>query len=382
MGAPQSRLLEMAKGLEKRGWEVHIISAMPNYPTGKIFDNYKGKFQLTDTVSDLPVKRFWLYPSNSKRAIPRIISMLSFSVTSLFALKYLKTLKPDYIVVESPPLTLAYTALQLSRLTKSKFVMNVSDLWPLSALELGAISEGFLYRQAQKLEKFLYRNADLCLGQSQQIVDHLKENGAKRVHLFRNGVDSKRFKPLQFSNEFGYRKLKIVYAGLLGVAQNVLQICQEINFASKEIEFHIYGSGAQKEEIEQYLAHNKNKGITLHNPIGRADIENLLPTFDGTIIPLTRNIFGAVPSKIYEAMAAGLPIIFSGGGEGEKIIKNYELGWISAPGDMTVMAANLEEFKNQPEKRQKIKKNCIKAAREVFDRDIQIESLHKVLCGK
>lgn len=377
MGAPQSRLLELAKGLQSRGWDVRIVTAMPNYPTGKIFPKFKGRFKMNDEVQGIPVLRLWLYPSNSRKALPRIASMLSFSLTSFFALGFFRKFKPDYVLVESPPLTLVWTGLRMARMVKAKLIMNVSDIWPLSALELGAISKGRLYRQAEKLEKYLYRKSDICLGQSQQIVDHLKENGARNAFLFRNGVDPKRFSPSTEMEQSG--KLRLVYAGLLGVAQNVLEICREINFTQKNLEFHIYGHGTQREEIETFVTGDSSRGIVLHGAVSRTEIEKLLPTFHGTIIPLTRSIYGAVPSKIYEAMAAGLPILFTGGGEGEEIIKRYELGWTSPPGDMKALDVKLQEFARDPTKRKMVRANCIRSAREIFDRDIQIDNLHNFL---
>lgn len=377
MGAPQSRLLELAKGLQARGWEVRIVTAMPNYPTGKIFPGYKGKLRMKDEVQGIPVYRLWLYPSNSRKTLPRIASMLSFSFTALFSRGFIRKFKPDYVLVESPPLTLVWTVMLVARSVKAKLIMNVSDIWPLSALELGAISKGRVYHQLEKLERYLYRKSDVCLGQSQEIVDHLIANGARNPFLFRNGVDPSRFNPPAQVDQSG--KLRLVYAGLLGVAQNVLQICQEVDFAAKNLEFHVYGNGAQGEEIEAYVKANPNKGIVLHGSVNRSEIEKLLPAFHGTIIPLTRGIYGAVPSKIYEAMAAGLPILFSGGGEGEKIIKQHNLGWTAEPGDMKTLNANLDAFAANAANRDKVRNNCIQAARQVFDRNIQIDNLNAFL---
>jgi hypothetical protein len=84
MGAPQSRLYEMLRGLKDLGAEVSVVTAMPNYPEGRIFKGYRGKFSIREEVDGLDVKRYWLYASNSRKALPRIFSMLSFSFTSLF----------------------------------------------------------------------------------------------------------------------------------------------------------------------------------------------------------------------------------------------------------------------------------------------------------
>lgn len=98
--------------------------------------------------------------------------------------------------------------------------------------------------------------------------------------------------------------LIIVYAGLLGVAQGILEICQKIDFKSLGAEFHIYGAGGEQYLIEEFLMTNSERGIFFHGRVSRDEIPGLLKQADVTLIPLVKNIFGAVPSKIYESMAA------------------------------------------------------------------------------
>jgi glycosyltransferase involved in cell wall biosynthesis len=378
MGAPQSRLYEMATGLKKLGWDVRVVAAMPNYPTGKIFDAYKGKMFKMETISSIPVYRYTLYASNAKKRLPRIFSMVSFSMMSLFSFPRLRKFKPDYIFTESPPLTLAATGLMLAKLTGAKHIMNVSDIWPLSAYELGALTNGFFYRNLQKLETYLYKSSFACTGQSQQIVDYLSKKGSKRSHLFRNGVDTSRFhsngKPARET------KLRIVYVGLLGMAQGILRVCRNIDFDKAGAEFHIYGDGAEKNEITAFLTNNNTKGIYLHAPISRDEVPGILPGYDITLIPLIKPIYGAIPSKIYEAMAAGLPILFTGGGEGAELIEKHGTGWTCAPSDYKNIEARIAAIAAMDDYAlTHIRNNCIAAAKNVFDRNIQIEQLHHYL---
>jgi len=369
MGAPPNRLLELSKGFIKNGWEVAVVTGMPNYPKGKIFDEYKGKFSCKENLSGINLKRYWLFASISSKTIPRIIARISFSFTSLFSLQFIKNFKPDYIFTESPPLTLAMSGYILSKLSNSKFIMNVSDIWPLTAKELGAIGDGFLYRQIEKLEKFLYKKSILCTGQSDEIILHIKKTIVnEKVYLFRNGVDVKRFaKPvLQKSTS---ENIKIVYAGLLGVAQGIYDVVKNINFKELGAEFHIYGEGAERNSIEKYLAENPDKNTYLHKSINREEIPDVLSKFNCTIIPLVINIYGAVPSKIYEAMAAGLPILFSGSGEGAKIIEENKVGLISEPKDYEKLKKNILEIKNDIELRNCMSARCRKIAEEKFDRN-------------
>ena len=404
MGAPQNRLYEMVMGLRQLGNEVVVVTAMPNYPTGKIFAEYKGKFSATEQTDDITIRRYWLYASNSKKSLPRILSMLSFSATSLCSLRFLLKHKPDCIVVESPPLTLCLTAMLLAKLCRAKLVTNISDLWPLSAKELGALSEqSCMYKLLERLESFIYRHSAACMGQSEEIVNYIrkiKEKGGEKnestTYLFRNGVDPKRFEIQRFHARersevarMGNVQLSmvnvqcptvnVIYTGLLGFAQGLLQLCESIDFSQLGAEFHIYGDGGEKEAIAQYVAAHPERGIIYHGSVSRDEIPQVLSQADVTLIPLIKHIYGAVPSKIYESMAAGLPIIFAGEGEGQHIVEKYQLGWTVPARDYNRMKKCIAEIAANPAALQTFRNNCIHCAQNYFNRPKQISDLNQFL---
>ncbi|MBX2898814.1 MAG: glycosyltransferase family 4 protein [Cyclobacteriaceae bacterium] len=379
IGAPQTRLFELAIGLKQRGWHVSVITAMPNYPTGKIYKSHRGRFSCVETVSEIEVKRYWLFASNSKQLFPRVLSMLSFSITSLFSIGFLKKRRPDFLFVESPPLTLGISGRLLSMLTSTKLILNISDIWPLSALELGAISKGYIYSKLEKVEHSLYRTSFLCLGQSQEIVDHIKRFKHNHVHLFRNGVDISRFKQVSGNRNRNH----FVYLGLLGIAQGLSQLCQAINFRAIDCEFHIYGSGPELNSILTYLKKAPESGIRYCGTVERDEVPKILSNYGGAIIPLVKNIYGAVPSKLYEMMAAGLPILFSGAGEGAAIVAQYKCGWVNEPGDFEQLRSNISSLITIDDATfSEISVHNQVIAEEYFDRSGMIDNLTKFLINQ
>lgn len=381
MGAPQNRLYEMMRGLKNLGNEVCIVTAMPNYPTGEIFDKYKGKLTIKETVDDIEVKRYWLYASNSKRVIPRIWNMISFTVMSLFSIPYLRKQKLDYLIVETPPLTLAICGRLIAAMAGAKFVANVSDIWPLSAKELGAISDGFLYKILEKIERRIYKKAYISMGQSEEIVQHIQNNGGKNVYLFRNGVDPNRFivRPRLINKT---APLKLIYAGLLGYAQGIFDICKSVNFRELGVEFHIYGAGGEQRDIEAFLGQNPDCGITYHGVVSRDELPSILMSADMTVIPLVKHIYGAVPSKIYESMAAGLPILFVGEGEGASIVKQNGIGLVTSSKNYDGLKENIRYAVAHREALETMSANCIKCAHDKFNRPKQIVALNEFLKSK
>ncbi len=371
MGAPPNRLLETMRGFKKRGYSVSIVTGMPNYPKGKVFDGYSGKRFIEEELEGCRVLRYNFFTSNSNRALPRIWSMITFSIVTLKSYFQLKKVKPKILFVESPPLLLGFTGWILSRFLGAKFLFNISDIWPLSAKEMGAINDGLFYKFLESVEKFLYNRADLISGQSQEIIDHIGSKSNTKTLLFRNGVDISRFHGLTNINKSS-ETIRIVYAGLLGFAQGIVEICKNIDFKSLNSEFHIYGDGGEREELLSFINQNQDRGIYYHNSVGRAEIPNIIAQNDVYLVPLAKPIYGAVPSKIYEAMAAGKPILFLGEGEGAKIVDKFNLGFVAKTGNYKQLMQNIVKMNNKSYIKT-FEKNTLNAAKNDFDRNVIIE---------
>ena len=329
---------------------------------------------MKEYIDDIEIVRYWLFPSNSKKSIPRLLSWISFSMTVLIAYPYIKKKSFDFIIVQSPPLVLGISGLLLSRFSGSKMVLNVSDLWPLTAMELGAISEGLLYKSLKLIEKHLYSKSFICLGQSNEIISHMVSHGARKTFLFRNGVNPESFK--QYLDRCNTNKFTIIYAGLLGVAQGIVDICRNINFKTLNVEFHIYGAGPEQMELEQFLALHPDRGVFFHGQVSKDEIPAILCKHSVALIPLIKYIYGAVPSKIYESMAAGLPILFLGDGEAKSIIEEFGIGWTFHPRDYESLKSNIQHISTDNNELRLKKQNCLEAANSVFNRAIQIKNLH------
>ena len=219
IGAAPSRITNMAEGLSGLGIKVDVLTCLPNYPKGRIFDGYRGAFSKTEDVNGITVFRYWTYASISRRPLVRLASMCAFATTLwCFALKRKRIKSYDKVIIQTPPVLAAASAMLLFRCCyRKKVVLNVSDLWPLSAVELGAMKEGGVYHGVMgRIERFLYRKATACQGQSKEIVDYIKRyEPGKASFLYRNLQH--RF-VLPNHPPSSRKPFRIVYAGLLGVA--------------------------------------------------------------------------------------------------------------------------------------------------------------------
>ena len=372
IGAASNRIYHLAEGL-KNDYDVSVVTPLPNYPTGQIFKAYKGKFSLKTEENGITINRLWIYASVSKNKFLRLIAMLSYSFSLLWFFMWHKI--PDKVIVQSPPLLVAFTCMFFLRSKKRKLILNVSDLWPSAGLELGALKDGFSYKMLKKLEAFNYKNAHLILGQSNEILAHVKTITTKpQLFLYRNFPEIEFPKLIESTSPQG--KIKLVYAGLLGVAQGIHKLCNEIDYDA--IEFHIYGSGAEEAAIKDLIDSNKDLPLYFHGRVDRAELHQALLNYDLTIIPLLNRIYGSVPSKIFEYAKLGLPMLYFGGGEGEDVIETNKLGWVAKDGNYEDLNKVLTSISTE-HLNMALKTSIQNTARTQFDFEKQLDALKVVL---
>ena len=194
IGAPQNRLHELAIRLKANGIDVEVLTAMPNYPKMEIQEAYLGGKIKEEVIDGISVHRAKIYVSKSKSIISRLLNYFSFVVTSYFRGRKLG--KFDFLMVESPPLFLGYSAMALSRKIKAKLIFNVSDLWPESAEKLDLVTNKHLLKLAYNLEEKCYKKAFLVTGQTNGIVSNIKQRfPSTDVYWLPNGVDLEYYNP-------------------------------------------------------------------------------------------------------------------------------------------------------------------------------------------
>ncbi len=369
-GAASNRIFHLANGLKKRHFNVSVLTPLPNYPTGQIFEAYRGKFKTSTVENGILIHRLWIYASNSKNKLLRLIAMLSYSFSLVWFFAWNKI--PKQVIVQSPPLLVSFTCMLFLRSKKRQLILNVSDLWPIAGLELGAFKRNFSYRILEKIERFNYKKADLILGQSDEILAHILSMFPKKeTFLYRNYPDFE-VPNIEIKSCSSSDKIRIVYAGLLGIAQGIFKLCESLDYNS--FEFHIYGKGAEQKIIEAFIVANPNLPIIYHGEMTREELHKALIQYDLAIIPLLNRIYGSVPSKIFEYAKLGLPMLYFGGGEGEDLMLKHHLGWIAKAGDyegLNQVISTISKSDLQLKKREMIQQ----AAIEHFDFNKQLNAL-------
>lgn len=375
VGAPQTRLSELARHFVRRGHSVTVMTAQPNYPTGRIYDGY-GRILRREQCDGVNLIRTFIYPTQRTDFLRRLTNYFSFVFSSALFNSVLPG-RFDYLLVESPPLFLGLAGWWLSRLKGARLIFNVSDLWPESAVQLGMLrSQGLAFRVSAWLESLCYRKAWLVTGQSKSILANIngRFSDCRTFHLS-NGADTNRFCPERHTAEARAAlskngKCVAVYAGLHGLAQGLDQLLQAAEMLKNEAEFQfvLVGDGPEKKKLQDYAQRRNLSNIRFLDPRPASEVPVLLAAADVVLVPLKTYIPGAVPSKLYEAMATSRPVVLMASGEAKEIVQEYRAGIAIQPGDVEGLAQALRKLSADPQLRLTLGGNGRRAAEEHFDR--------------
>jgi glycosyltransferase involved in cell wall biosynthesis len=354
VGAAQNRLHAFAKQLQARGHEVRIVAAMPNYPRGEVFPEYRGMRIAREDLDGLPVTRTWIIPATGRNVIKRLLSYWSFAISSLPVC--MREPRPDFIFVESPPLFLGCTAYVCSRLRRVRFILNVSDLWPESARALGIVRSGVLLWFGERLERFLYRKAYRITAQTDGIRSHIAAIvGAAKVMVLYNGVDTTAFTPRVTAAApwVHPHELAFLYAGTFGYQHRweVILEAAELLRSRPDIVFLMVGDGPEKARLVEQarVSHLDNIRFVERRPA--AEMPALFASCRATVVPMRKGeLFkGTRPSKIFPALACESPVIFSGEGESAQLLLQNRCGIVVPPENGPEFAAAVLRLADHPE---------------------------------
>ncbi len=362
VGAPQNRLLSTARSLMEHGADVTVLTAMPNYPEMRIHHGYEKAWSREERIEGMRVLRSWIFVSDRRGIAWRLCNYFSFVLSSLWVGLW-KLRRSDVLIVESPPLFLGITAMLLARAKRARLVFNVSDLWPESAVQLGLVTNRTMIRLSTWLELLCYRQASLITGQTQGIVDNIKARCPnKKVIWLPNGVDFgtmdalREMAPVQLCDavpSLPANAKAFAYAGIIGHAQGldvVLDAAVQLR-ERRDIHFLLIGDGPERERLVERSASLALANVHFVDRMPRADLIRNLCGVTGVVVPLRRNeLFkGAIPSKIFEALALERPILLGVEGEAKlHFIERAEAGLAFAPEDATELARAAVRYADDP----------------------------------
>ena len=363
VGAPQTRISALARGLAARGAEVTVHTCPPHYPDGEIKAPYRNRLLARERMDGARVVRSAVYAAPNRGFARRLGGHLSFAASALATAPAAGP--ADVVVVETPPLFLAGAAIAYAKAKRAPLVLNVADLWPDSAIELGALSSPAAIRAARAVERAAYRSAAAIACPTEGIFETLegRPESAAKAALMRPAVDLDRFGPADGAAEArpADAPLRVLYAGTVGMAHGLGTLLDAAELLAGRpdapaVEVTIAGDGADGPALRERLARDCIDRVRMLGAVSAAEIPRLYAEADVAVVML-RDVplfHGALPTKMQEAMAAARPVVLAARGEAVRVLEGGGAGVIVPPEDPTSLAEAFAALATDPTRRAKL----------------------------
>lgn len=348
------RINDMCQEWVKRGYQVTVVTGIPNYPMGKTFEGYGLTKKRHEIWNGIEIYRIPLIPRGSS-SIGMMMNYISFMVSGMLAGK-LKNIKADCVFsFEVSPMTQVLTGISFAKRLKVPHYLYVQDLWPENVITVTGITNPAIIKPIDKMVDYIYKNTDEIFATSPSFVDAICNRKVKvdrsKVHYWPQYAEE--FYQPCVKNEVPEipddNNFKVIFTGNIGKAQGlqILPATAEL-LKDENIKFIMVGDGRYLEEFNREVEKRgvKNQFIMVHRqPAER--IPEFLCACDAAFLSFQDDPLWTktIPAKLQSYMACGMPVIASAQGETERVIYEAGCGVCSAIGDAEMLAEKIREIK-------------------------------------
>jgi len=371
-------MTELAEGFAKRGHQVRVVTGMPNYPERKVYNEYKGKFFLTEEQNGVTVQRSYIYVRGSKPGfLDRLLLDGSFILSSLW--QAFNGWKPEIIFATTPPILISLPVSFYGLFSNSSVVLNIQDIVSEAAVRVGLVKkDSWIVRLAQAVEKLAYLKAAKISVIAEDYITKLVEKGVNRNRIvcIPNWVDINFIRPLEKNNSFREEhnlkdKFVVIYSGNIALTQGletIVKAAASLKEKSK-ISFVILGEERARQELQECCDNYQAGNVLLLPLVPREKLPEMLSAADvGLVIQKKTVTAFNLPSKIPVILASGRPIIASvpDTGTAMRVVKESGDGIVVNPEDSQALAQAILELYENPEKLEQLGQQGRKYAEENF----------------
>lgn len=390
VNAPATRSFEHCREWVKAGHQATVITCAPNFPRGEVFAGYRNRLWQSEELEGIRVIRVWSYITSNEGFTRRILDYTSFLVTATIAALFVR--RVDVIVGTSPQFFTACAACAVSLTKRRPWVFELRDIWPESIRAVGAMKDSRILDFLERLELFLYRRAARVVSVTHAFRDNLIFRGidGDKIDVITNGVDLERFTPrpkdAELAGQLGLEGRFVAgYIGTMGMAHGLDTLLDTAallreNPAASDIRLLLLGDGAQRRHLMKRAEREGLENVLFLETVPKSEVARYWSLLDVAIIHLRASpLFETViPSKLFECMAMGLPIIHGVMGESAKIVEDNEVGVTVAPENPEEMAAVLLRLASDHALCNRLAQNGPKAAQD-YDRKILARPMLDIL---
>ena len=388
VNAPASRTFEHCREWVKAGHRVTVITCAPNFPKGKVFDGYRNKLWQRETMEGIEVVRVWSYITANEGFVRRILDYQSYMVSAIVASLFIR--KVDVIVGTSPQFFTACAAYVASRLKFRPYIFELRDLWPETIKAVGAMKNARAIELLEKLELFLYRKSAKVISVTKSFKKNLISRGidGSKIEIVTNGVDISQFTPRPkdeaLTKQLGLEgKFVAGYIGTHGLCHGLeTLVAAAERLRGTGIVFLFLGDGARKQFLRDMAAEKKLDNVVFIDSVPKAEVPRYWSILDVSVIHLQKaELFTTViPSKLFESMGMGLPVLHGVEGESARIVRDENAGIPFEPENADALVAALRRLKENPAELAQFKASCLKGAQN-YDRTNLALKMMRILEG-
>lgn len=378
-GAAAIIVTRLAKKLAARGHRLTVLTSMPNYPHGRILEGYRGKPVVVEERDGVRVIQTWLWATPSPKVSRKLVSQMSFMLTA--TLRGLGIPRPDVMLVEAAPMFTGFAGFILSTFKRVPYVLDVHDLWPDHMLTVGKMTAVHpAYRAARGAMDALYRGASGIVALTpylEKVIQcYLPTDQQQKTTTIFSGVDLQRFRPgidaSAFRQAHGLGDARLVaYIGTLGTAYDPITMLEAARqFVDRpDVRFVIMGTGTQRALVERRLAQGDLPNVRWIEWVDYAAIPQAWAATHIAYWALYDHELhkGAIGTKMYEAMASGVPVCVALEGVVADVLRESGGGLSSPFEDAEALAANLRRLLDDEPFYQQCSQNARRYAEARFD---------------
>lgn len=351
-----TRHFELGRHLVDNENQFTVVTSSKSYLTGESTKSSQDGLP-KELVEGIRVLRAYTYPALHRGFIWRVLSFLSFMISSIWS--GLTCGPVDLVMGTSPPIFQAFSAWLVSAIRRRPLLLEIRDLWPEFAIDMGILKNPILIATSKWLEGFLYARANHLLVNSPAYRDYLINRGipAEKITLIPNGVDPAMFDPEGDGAEMRTRwkledKFVVTYAGALGIANDIPTILGAANHFKEQSDicFLLVGDGMKRPEMEEMSADMGLENVIFTGAVPKNEMVQVLSASNACVatlqdIPMFRTTY---PNKVFDYMAAGRPTILGIDGVIREVIEQADGGIFVQPGDSKALANAVQTLYSEP----------------------------------
>ena len=374
VNAPASRTHEHCRQWVQAGHQVTVITCAPNFPTGKVFDGWRNRLWQQGQVDGIRVIRVWSYITANEGFVRRVLDYVSYMLTATVASLFVR--RVEVVIGTSPQFFTACAGWAVGALKRVPFIFELRDLWPESIKAVGAMKESAAIRFLERIELFLYRRAARIVSVTESFKRTLGARGidTHKIDVITNGVDIARFTPrakdAAIEQALGLQACFVAgYVGTHGMAhalETLLEAAQRVAAlpGGERIRIVLLGDGARKADLKAKAAQMGLRNVIFVDSVPKDEVARYWSVLDLSIIHLRRNeLFTTViPSKLFECMGMGLPVLHGVRGESADIVEREGVGIPFEPENAHELADLLLQLSQDPAALQRFRARCLAAA--------------------